>query len=166
MRADYDFFRSVDDYRGYIEEYGDVRQWRIDLREKLYYARGRRSDLTQVPLIGGFAMHEGIFERRWVPKDHWQHILFAGPNVFLIPDSEHIPDPPDRTTCYWLSVARYGKTKVDHWIESLQFKVPPSTPWKGTNGIDVLLDIPRLHRVDKQWDSWFSDIKMKVNFEA
>lgn len=166
MLPDHQFFRSVDDYRGYLDDYGDVRQWRIDLRERLYYARGRRSDLTQKPLIGGFALHEGIFERRWVPKNHWQHILFSGINCFLIPDEEHIPDPPDRVTCFWLSVIRYGRPAVDKWVNSLQFKIRPSTPWVGTRGTAILEQIPNFYSVDKTWWAWFDSIRKKVDFEA
>lgn len=164
MHPDYSFFRSVDDYRGYLDDYGDVRQWRIDLRRKLYEARGKRSDLTQKPLLYGFDMHEGIFERRWVAPNQWQHILFSGINCFLLPDDEHRINVPDRTTCYWLSVARYGKDAVDRWITSLEFKVAPSMPWRGTNGIDVLLSIPNEYTVDTTWAQWFNRIKDKVDY--
>lgn len=166
MNPDYSFFRSVRDYRGFLDEYGDVRQWRIDLRKKLYEERGKRSDLTRKPLIGGFAMHEGIFERRWVSANQWQHILFSGINCFLIPDDEHIPDPPDRTTCYWLAVVRYGQENVDRWISSLKFKVRPSTPWRGTNGAAILEQIPNFYSIDKSWWNWYESIRQKVDYEA
>lgn len=166
MNPDYSFFRSVHDYRGFLDEYGDVRQWRIDLRKKLYEERGKRSDLTQRPLIHSFDMHEGIFERRWVAKNQWQDILFAGVNCFLLPYNEHIPQPPPRTVCYWLSVANYGYENVERWIASLEFKVRPSTPWRGTKGVDVLGSIPDYRSVDKTWERWFEAIKKKVDIEA
>lgn len=159
------FYRKVDDLRGYLDEYPDVRQWRIALRERLYKDRWY-SDLTKRPIHEGFAMHEGLFQRRWVSKESWQEYLFAGPNCFLILDSEHIPHPPDRTICYWLSVCRYGQDTVNRWIDSLPWKVPPDRPWAGTHGITVIQEIPHKWRVGNTWAQWYDTKKRILDNEA
>lgn len=159
------FYRRIDDLRGYWDEYPDVRQWRIALREKLYKQR-LFSDLTQRPIHEGFAMHEGIFSRRWVGKQDWQGLLFSGPNCFLILDSEHIPEPPDRTICYWLSVIRYGQANVDRWIDSLPWKVKPDKPWRGTHGLTVIEEVQHKWRVSEKWLQWFEKSKIILDKEA
>lgn len=108
----------------------------------LFDQRKGRSDLTQISLGSGFEMHEGIFTRAHVPRSvRWYHLLFGGPNCFLLTPEEHRPDPPDRVVCYWLSVARYGKQAVDFWVDSLPFKSTPSKPWNGTSGHEVAQSI-------------------------
>lgn len=166
MLNNFQFFREIDDPRGWLEEYPDTRLWRLYLRKKAYESRGKRSELTQRPLTHTFDLHEGVFPRHWVGKQSWQQLLFAGPNVTVLHSEEHIPDPPDRTTCYWLAVSRYGIYNVDRWINSLEFKVRPSTPWKGTNGAAVLSEIPSNYKIDVTWNTWFNKIHKEVDIIA
>lgn len=159
------FLKRVDDFRANWDEYPDVRQWRIALREKLYKER-LFSDLTQRPIHQGFAMHEGLYSRRWVGKADWQGLLFAGPNCFLILDSEHIPHPPSREICYWLSVCRYGQDKVNRWIDSLPWKVAPDRPWAGTHGIAIIQQIQHRWTISSTWAKWFETKKRILDNEA
>lgn len=163
---DDEFYRTIDDPRGYLDEYPYPAEWRAHLRENLYKQRQGRSDLTQQSLRYGFEMHEGLFSRAYVPKAHWQQFLFAGPNVFLLSNLEHQPQPPDRTTCFWLSVARYGLLHVQKWIESLPFKSDPGRPWQGTIGIEVLARIPDCWPVADTWYLWFASIRANIEMET
>jgi hypothetical protein len=165
MEEKIEFFRRVDDLRGYWDEYPDVRQWRIALRKKLYTQR-LFSDLTLRPIHEGFAMHEGLFSRRWVGKQSWQELIMAGPNCFLILDSEHIPESPNRTICYWLSVCRYGQNTVDRWIASLPWKAAPDKPWRGSHGLTIIQEVPNKWRVSPNWIQWFENNKLKLDKEA
>lgn len=160
------FFQSIDDLRGYLDEYPDPRQWRLHLRKKLWTARGSVSDLTKRPCIWGFDLHEGLFSRKYVPKTAWQALLFAGPNCFILSPDEHIPEPPDRVTCYWLSVIRYGKARVDQWIGSLPFKSGQSFPWKGTNCLDIISQIPEERKVASSWFVWFNNVQKHFDIEG
>lgn len=157
------FFKETDDIRGFLHEYSDPRLWRSHLREKLFKDRYGRSDLSQRGLRGSFDVHEGIFQRRWVGKQDWQEFLFSGVNCFLLRMDEHIPEPPTRTECYWISVARYGKDTVDEWIDSLPFKVRPSTPWAGTHGIEVLNAIRDSRIVGELWEPWLEKNRERVD---
>lgn len=159
-------YTKVDDPRGFFEEYPDPRQWRIALRKRLHVKRNAVSDLTRLPILNGFDLHEGLFQRHWVPKDHWQHFLFSGPNVFLLRREEHIPNPPSREICYWLSVCRYSSYMVNQWINSLPWKVPPDQPWRGTHGLSIIAEIPEHYRVHRDWYKWFESSKKLLDCEA
>lgn len=160
------FFRSIDDYRGWWDEYPDPRQWRIHLREKLFKDRRGRSDLTRLPMPYSFDMHEALFSRRWVGKQDWQVLLFAGPNIMLIRMEEHIPQPPSREVAYWNSVLLYGKETVDRWIASLPFKVTPSMPWRGTNGLEIMANVAGSVRVDKMFATQIENNKHRLDCDA
>jgi len=62
-------FKHIMDYRGYMDSLADPTLWRMKLREQVFTTRGGRSDLTQRPLTNGFHLHEGVFERKYLPKD-------------------------------------------------------------------------------------------------
>lgn len=162
------FYKSVDDMRGTYESLTEVNptDWRIKLREQIYMDRKCRSDLTQMPLRYGFECHEGMFQRRWVGKQNWQELLFAGVNCFILLPNEHSPNPPDRTTCYWLAVARYGMESVERWIDSLPWKVPPDRPWRGSCGAEVISRIQDRWQVSREWYVWFNKVYPKINMEA
>lgn len=157
-----DEYAAIDDPRGFLYALSGITDWRMKLRKNLFVKRGARSDLTQRSLRDGrFDMHEGCFSRRWVGKEK-QGLLFAGPNVFLLLPEEHIPHPPDRATCYWLSVVRYTQPVVDAWIESLPYKSFRDYPWAATDGIEVLARIPDTYVVDSSWDAWFKTAVRKL----
>lgn len=165
--ADLAFYRRVKDMRGYLYETGSGEQnWRLRLRRELFVDRVGKSDLTQATLFDSFEMHEGLFERKWIGKQHWQGLLFAGANSFLLRVAEHRPDPPDRTLCYWLSVIRYGRADVDLWVKSLPFKVAPSLPWQQSCGLDIISQIPQQYEVGKKWFDWFDKHKRLLDTEA
>jgi hypothetical protein len=128
--SDYHF---LSDIRGWSSEPTDdfKQTWRQALRARLFEQRKGLSDLSGKPLaLTGFHMHEGIFPRSHVSASvRWNYLIFSGVNCFLLTPEEHIPDPPDRTLCYWIACKRYGQEYVDRWIDSLPFKVRPSTPW-------------------------------------
>lgn len=133
------------------------------LRKFLFIERQERSDLTQRTLTH-FDMHEGIFPRRYVNTAK-QSLLFHPYNCFLLLREEHIPEPPSRALCFWLSVARYGLDHINRWIDFLPFKTK-DFPWKGTNGYDLLSDIPNHYRVsDSRFNLWLMSIARKVDFE-
>jgi hypothetical protein len=160
-------FRHILDYRGYWDEIGDVREWRIKLRRNVYETRKGRSDLSLRPLNIGFDLHEGVFERKYLPKNRGQELLFAGPNVFLLHVDEHRGGHvPDRVTCYWLSVIRYGKKTVDEWIDSLPFKSSPSHPWRDSNGAEVIARIPIKYAIDKSWSTWYDSIYRSIDCDG
>lgn len=160
------FYRSVDDPRGFLEEFPDPRLWRIHLREKLFKDRKAKSDLTHMPLVHSFDMHESLYSRKYVGKQDWQYFLFASPNVMLLRMEEHIPEPPSRVTAFWISVALHGFDKVQRWLGSLPFKSRPDTPWVGTNGYDTIALVADQYDVAKSWYSWFDQIKKKIDIEA
>lgn len=129
-------YHYLSDIRGWSTEPSEEfkKIWRQTLRARLFEQRKGRSDLSGEPLTSGFHMHEGIFSRAYVPSSvRWNHLIFSGVNCFLLKPDEHIPDPPDRVLCYWIACKHYGQEYVDRWIDSLPFKVRPSTPWVGTN---------------------------------
>lgn len=132
-------YHYLSDIRGWSNDPSEEfkKTWRQVLRARLFELRKGLSDLTGKPLADGFHMHEGIFPRSHVSASvRWNHLIFSGVNCFLLLPEEHIPDPPDRTVCYWIACKRYGQEYVDRWIDSLPFKVRPSTPWVGTNSED------------------------------
>lgn len=122
----------------------DIHSWRRFLKERLLAERdyvsdltGRRFSLTREEP----QMHEGCITRAVVPGSvSWNYMIFHPYNCFLLFESEHIPEPPSRSLCYWLSVIRYGKEDVDAWIESLPWKAPPDKAWAVGRGIDILRD--------------------------
>lgn len=135
------------------------------LRKYLFVERQQRSDLTQRNLTTGFDMHEGIFPRRYINKKS-QHLLFHPFNCFLLLREEHIPEPPSRTVCFWLAVARYGIDQIQEWINNLPFKTIDHV-WKGTNGYKILSDIPNHYRVSQdRFPLWLTSIEKKVDFEV
>lgn len=162
----FQFYRQIDDPRGWLDEFPDPRQWRLHLRNKLFNLRLGRSDLTQQPLVASFDMHESLFSRRWVGKQNWQSLLFCGINTMLLRMNEHIPEPPTRTEAFWVAVSRYGIDNVQKWIASLPFKTRPSTPWAGTHGLDVISKIPETRQVNKLWYDWYDKSKPKLDCEA
>lgn len=160
-----EFFKSVRDPRGYLDEIAGPIDWRRKLREQLFADRGRRSDLTQRPLFV-FDLHEGCYSRRWAGKNTaLQNVLFSGPNCFLLLPEEHSP-APSPTICYWLAVARYTKTTVDRWINSLPCKVKLERGWAGSYGLEVVARIPDNWKVDRSWPTWFDKIKSRIDMEA
>lgn len=160
-------YQQLRDPRGYMEHLHGVDDWRRKLRAQIYADRGMRSDLSQRLLIQAFDLHEGMHSRRWVgKKNQLQHVLFAGPNVFILLPSEHVPQPPSSTICYWLSVCRYGKDSVDFWLDSLPWKVPAERMWSGSYGLETIARVPENWQVDKSWYGWFEKNKRKLDCEA
>lgn len=161
-------FQELRDPRGYLDNLnGSVAEWRRLLRAQVYADRGMRSDLTQRPLVRAFDLHEGCHSRRWVgKKNELQYLLFSGPNVFILLPSEHIPQPPSPTTCYWLSCVRYGKVRVDFWLDSLPWKVPAERMWSGSYGLETIARIPENYQVDRSWYVWFEKNKKRLDCEA
>lgn len=157
---------DIMDPRDHLNELEGASLWRARLRRTLYEQRNKRSDLTQIPLAWGFQMHESIFSRKYVSKQNWQNLLFCGINCLLISPAEHIPFPPSREVGYWLAVVRYGKEIVDLWIKSLPFKSTVSTPWKDSNGAEVLARIPDKYKVDKSWYTWYGSVYRRVNVDG
>jgi hypothetical protein len=120
----------------------DSKKWRNWLRTELYEARGGNSDLSGVILHGGFDMHEGIIPRAVVPRSiEWHYMIYHEINCFMLLRDEHIPQPPTRTECYWLAVARYGYEAVEAWIDSLPWKAPIERPWAGSRGVTVISEL-------------------------
>lgn len=165
---DIEFYQQCRDPRGYYDHLnGSVAEWRRLLRAQVYADRGMRSDLSHRPLTQAFDLHEGCFSRRWVgKKNELQYLLFSGPNVFILLPSEHIPQPPSSTICYWLSVCRYGKSFVDRWLDSLPWKVPAERMWSGSYGLEVIARIPENWQVDKSWYRWFETKKKVLDRET
>lgn len=153
-------FQTLRDLRGYSgEEVSSsfLSMWRRYLRMTLFEDRKGLSDLSFTSLGTGFDMHEGLFPRSVIPASvSWHHLIYAGPNCFLLKREEHIPNPPNRTTCYWIAVARYGMELVNEWIDSLPFKVSPPTPWKGSHGLAVIKGIAEEKVVSKEFVSYYN----------
>ena len=160
------FYKYLDDPRGYFDEYPNPFQWRTHLRAYLYEARQKRSDLTQKPLTVGFQLFEGIIRRPLALAEYHLHLMNSGVNCLLVNPLERVK--PSRTLCYWLSVVRYGKTRVDKWLDDLPFtdEVNISYPWQDTYGLEVVARIPEMYDVDESWHGWFDSVKGKLDCEG
>jgi hypothetical protein len=161
-----EFYRSIDDPRGYLDEYSDPRLWRQHLRQKIYQDRKGLSDISLFPLRYGYDLHESLFSRKYVPKSSWQELLFSGPNVMILSRTEHIPQPPTRTEAYWIAVINYGKEQVDKWILSLPWKVKPDMPWRDSNGAETIARIPEKYSVDRTWDTWYDEVHKRIDCDG
>ena len=134
----------------------DIRSWRSMLRNQLATRRDYRSDISGARFkpADRVHLHEGMFTRAQIPRGiDWHYMIFHEYNCFLLHEKEHIPLPPNRIQCYWLSVCRHGQPVVDDWIDNLPWKVRPDTPWAGTDGREIVLDILR-NSMETTWDLW------------
>lgn len=145
----------------------EVSRWRRHLRDSLAEIRGYSSDLSGVYLHGAFDVHEGIIPRAVVNKGvDWHWMIFHEINCFLLLQDEHIPNPPSRTECYWMAVARYTKPIVDAWIVTLPWKVPLERPWAGTNGVEIIEHLYAEHRMTTKQIAYFRSRYDRLNREA
>lgn len=151
-----------------LYRYKNINQWRKELRRFVYYNRGRISDVTFKPLKTGFDLHEAIVSRGMVRGANWKNRIFSELNCLLLDRDEHIPSSPSITQSYWILVAKYNKQLIDAWIESLPFKSKQGYPWKGTNGLEIILEIPDKFKVDDKFYLFYNDsqIKNKINVEG
>lgn len=140
-----------------IENAGDIKGYRVFLRQSIFDSRLHASDISGRTLYAA-QLHEGLISRAQLPSSiRWSWQLFSSINCFLLNESEHIPQPPLRTECYWISVSWYTKRVVDDWINSLPFKVAPAKPWRGSHGYRVIQAIASHYPVTKAWRDRFFD---------
>lgn len=144
----------------------DIPGWRTKLRTALFDSRLHASDLTGKSLYAA-QMHEGIWTRAEAPSSiKWSWMLHSSINCFLLNESEHIPQPPIRTYCYWLSIGWYTKRVVDEWLNSLPFKVAPPRPWRGTHGRMVVATIAQHYQTTSIWRDRFFDPRVQKEIDC
>ena len=103
-------------------------EWLKYFRHRLYIRRKGKCDLCGRP-AQGFDIHEGIFQRRWLPKDK-QLCLFTEYNCLILHRRCHIPHPPSREKALEILIGHYGRETLWEWKKGLPFKVSPRMPEK------------------------------------
>jgi hypothetical protein len=105
-------------------------KWRATLRDKMIRKRNWLSDVSKQSILQtGFDMHEAIIPRAVVPASvQWSWMIHCEYNILILTREEHM-NPPDRKWAYQYLCSMYGADKIDAWIQSLPWKVPPEKAW-------------------------------------